>query len=101
LLAVCAGAVLCDLKDAARDRAARVRSLPVMLGEWGASITSALLALGALAIAVMAGAWGLVACAAAMATLSALPALVRRPVLGPLTVDTALAIPGAVLFALQ
>jgi len=99
LLTVCAGAVLCDLKDAERDRMASVHSLPVMVGERRALLVAAALALVGAALAASIQAWALMACAVAMMVLAGLPNVLRRPVTGPLVVDAALALPGALLFA--
>jgi len=100
LLAVCAGAILCDLKDAERDRHSGVRSVPVLLGERGAMAMAAALSLCGAGIAATVGAWGVAGCGAAMLVLSAIPRLVRQPIAGPLSVDTALALPGVGLWVL-
>lgn len=98
LLAVCAGGILCDLKDAEADRQHGVRSLPVLLGERGAIATAALLCVGGAGLAMSVDALGVAACNAAMLLLCPLPQLVRRPVVGPLSVDSTLALPGLWLY---
>lgn len=93
-LSVAAGALLCDFKDAARDARAGVRSLPVLLGARRAQWVCAGLALSAVVACALAHAWALLCCAAAMLVLTPNLAWLERPLLGPLSVDGALALPG-------
>lgn len=94
-----AGCVLCDLKDAARDRSSGVPSMPALLGPAAATrVALGLAVLGGVAAAAMgrpALAWG----AVALSGLSLSPAVIAVDDLGPLLVDVALTVPGLLIAA--
>ncbi len=94
-----AGCVLCDLKDAARDREAGVPSLPVLAGPLAAlGIAVALAALSG-AIAAAQGRHGLALGAVALCASACRPALLATDDVGPLLVDVILTLPGALIAA--
>lgn len=95
-----AACLLCDLKDEEEDRASGVRSIPALYGTRRACFIAAGLTLCAAGIAVTAGRPGLVLACLVMLALTCCPVLLKRPALGPLLVDTTLAIPGALVFLL-
>jgi len=89
-LLLVAGCLLCDLKDTAADRAARVPSVPVLVG----TRRAAAVALGVAALA------GVVAMAEGRPGLAGLrPALLAMPDVGPLVVDVILTLPGLLIAA--
>lgn len=86
--------LLCDFKDEESDRRAGVRSLPIMLGARGAqAVIAGLSALG-MVIAAWFGAWATAVTALFMLLVTPWLGLLRRPLLGPLTVDSLLTLPG-------
>jgi hypothetical protein len=92
-----AGALLCDFKDIAADARAGVRTAPVL---WGAGATAAVaagLALLGVALALGMGRHGLVCAGLALAGLAMCPRVVSRPLLGPILVDGALALPAVLI----
>lgn len=94
-----AGCVLCDLKDAARDRSSGVPSMPALLGPAAAArVAVGLAVLGGLA-AVIVGRPALAWSAVALSSLSLSPAVVAVDDVGPLLVDVALTLPGILIAA--
>lgn len=94
-----AGCLLCDLKDTAADRAARVPSVPVLVGARRA--TALALGVAALAgiVAMAEGRPGLALSAAALCAAGLRPALLAIPDIGPLVVDVILTLPGLLIAA--
>jgi UbiA prenyltransferase family len=91
-------ALLCDLKDQESDQRAGVRSLPVILGARGAQWVSAGCASLGLGLCLWSGAWAAAATALLMLAVTPWLRLLRRPLLGPLVVDSLLAVPGLLLW---
>lgn len=94
-----AGCLLCDLKDAAVDRATGVPSVPALVGVSRA--TALALGVAALAgvVAVIEGRPGLALSALALCTAGLRPALLAVPDVGPLLVDVILTLPGLLIAA--
>ena len=88
-----AGALLCDFKDIAADAQGGVPTAPVLWGRAAASALAAGLAVAGGLAAIVMGRPGLVCTGMVLAGLAAFPGTVSRPVLGPLLVDGALALP--------
>jgi 4-hydroxybenzoate polyprenyltransferase len=86
--------LLCDFKDEASDARAGVRTLPILLGARGAQIVCAALALVGMGVSLWAGAWAVAVTALFMLLVTPWLGLLRRPLLGALTVDTLLTLPG-------
>jgi 4-hydroxybenzoate polyprenyltransferase len=84
----------CDLKDVALDRAAGVRSAPVLFGQRASLAAAITLATLASALALLRDAWPLALGGAALVALALRPALAARELLGPLLADAALVLPG-------
>ncbi len=98
-LVFAAGCVLCDLKDAARDRRDGVPSMPALVGpDAAARLAVGLALLGAVA-AVAAGRPALACSAVALSGLGLAPTLVAVDDVGPLIVDVALTLPGLLIVA--
>lgn len=98
-LFVAAGCVLCDLKDAARDRSAGVPSLPALAGPLTALGIAVTLAALSGAIAAAQGRYGLAVGAVALCASACRPALLATDDVGPLLVDVILTLPGALIAA--
>ena len=94
-----AGCLLCDLKDAAIDRAAGVPSVPALVGEARATRLAIGVALVAGAIAAVEGRPGLALTAVALSAAGLRPALLAMPDVGPLVVDVILTLPGLLIAA--
>lgn len=94
-----AGCLLCDLKDAAIDRAAGVPSVPALVGVSRATTLAIGVALVAAAIAAVEGRPGLVLSAVALGAAGLRPALLAVPDVGPLVVDVILTLPGLLIAA--
>ncbi len=86
--------LLCDFKDEESDAKAGVRSLPIILGPRGAQLVCAVLATTGMVIAGLYGAWATAITAFLMLAVSPFLRLLRRPLAGPLTVDSLLTLPG-------
>jgi 4-hydroxybenzoate polyprenyltransferase len=86
--------LLCDFKDERADAAAGVQTLPILLGPRGAQLVIGTLALIGAALSFSAGAWAVGVTAALMLAVTPWLSLLRRPLLGPLLVDTLLTAPG-------
>ncbi len=98
-LLMTAGCVLCDLKDATRDRAAGVPSMPAMVGPVVAARLALAIAVAAAALALAEGRPALAWSAAILCALALRPALVAVDDVGPLLVDVALTLPGVLIVA--
>jgi len=96
-LLIAAGCVLCDLKDEARDRAAAVPSVPVLLGGAAAVRVAVVLTVVAALAAVVEGRTALAWTSLALGVVAARPALVAADVIGPLLVDVVLTLPGVLI----
>jgi 4-hydroxybenzoate polyprenyltransferase len=93
-LMLASATLLCDFKDEASDAAAGVRSLPVLLGARPAQVVCAALAALGMGVAVHAHAWASAVTSLLMLAVSPFLRLLRRPLLGPLMVDSLLTLPG-------
>ncbi|MET0284773.1 MAG: UbiA family prenyltransferase [Polyangiales bacterium] len=86
--------LLCDFKDEESDRQAGVRSLPILLGPRGAQLVCAALATLGMIVAASASGWATAVTAFFMLAVTPFLRLLRRPLMGPLTVDSLLTLPG-------
>jgi hypothetical protein len=98
-LLIAAGCLLCDVKDAARDRAAGVPSIPALVGVPAALRIATAVAVVALVAAIAAGRPGLACSAAVLCGVAFRPTLVATDVVGPLVVDLVLTLPGVLIAA--
>ncbi len=98
-LLLAAGCLLCDVNDAARDRARGVRSLPVQVGVGRTLLVAALVAIVGAATGLAQGRLGLVADGLLLAALAACRPLLMLESWGPLAVDLALTLPGILILA--
>lgn len=96
-LLMTAGCVLCDLKDATRDRAAGVPSVPVLVGPGTAAHLAVAIAVMSGALALAEGRPALAWSAAILCALALRPALVAVDDVGPLLVDVVLTLPGVLI----
>ena len=94
-----AGCLLCDLKDATRDRAAGVASVPATFGTAATAWLAVGLALGAGLAAYAEGRTGLACGAVAIGAITRVPALLATDIVGPLVVDVILTLPGLLIAA--
>ncbi len=94
-----AGCLLCDLKDAAHDRAAGVPSVPALFGRAAARQIAVVIAVVAVGAAVLTGRPALALSAAALSGVALTPALVYTDVVGPLVVDVVMTLPGVLIVA--
>jgi 4-hydroxybenzoate polyprenyltransferase len=94
-----AGALLCDFKDVADDARGGVRTAQVLWGRAVAAGLAAALAVAGVALALTMNRPGLVCSGLVLAGLSFFPQIVSRPVLGPLLVDGALALPAVFILS--
>ena len=99
-LLVTAGVIACDLKDRDRDRDRGIKTLPVLLGMRGACIAAALCATAGGSLAYVDQHGLLVATTVPMLVLTAIPTLLSRPLLGPISVDLALTLPSFIALLL-
>ncbi len=90
--------ILCDFKDQESDARAGVRSVPVILGTRGAQWLCAAISASAFALCMWSGAWAAAVTAALMLAITPWLSLLRRPLAGPLVVDSLLAVPGLLLW---
>jgi len=94
-----AGALLCDFKDIEADARGGVGTAQVLWGPVAAACLAAVLALLGVMVAAMLHRPGLACAGVVLAGLSLFPRLVSRPVLGPLLVDGALALPAVFILS--
>ena len=94
-----AGCLLCDLKDAALDRAAGVPSVPALVGVSRATAVALAVAVLAGVIAAIEGRPGLALSAVALCAVGLRPAMLALPDVGPLVVDVILTLPGLLIAA--
>lgn len=94
-----AGCLLCDVKDAARDREAGVPSVPALVGPLAATRIAILVSAIAAGVALGAGRPALACSAAVLCGVALNPALVATEVIGPLVVDVVLTLPGVLIAA--
>ncbi|MGE0393224.1 MAG: UbiA family prenyltransferase [Vicinamibacterales bacterium] len=94
-----AGCLLCDLKDAARDRATGVPSVPALFGRAAARQMAVAIAVVAAGAAVLTGRPALALSAATLSGVALTPALVETDVIGPLVVDVIMTLPGLLIVA--
>ena len=98
-LLVAAGCVLCDLKDIERDRAARVGSLPALMGSQASITVAVVLAAAGVVAASAQHRPGLAIGGVCLALAGGRPALLGSAAIGPLVVDAILTLPGALIAA--
>ncbi len=96
-LLMTAGCLLCDLKDARRDKEAGVPSVPALVGTVTAARVAVVIALVAAALAVAEGRPGLAVSALLLSGLALYPALLATDEVGPLLVDAVLTLPGVLI----
>ncbi len=96
-LLLASGCLLCDLKDAIRDRTAGVPSVPALVGPGAATCLAVAIALVAGAMAAAEGRPGLVVSALLLSGLALSPALLATDDVGPLLVDVVLTLPGVLI----
>jgi 4-hydroxybenzoate polyprenyltransferase len=94
-----AGALLCDFKDVLADARSGVRTAQVLWGRAAAASLAAALAVAGVAVALLLNRPGLVCSGLVLAGLSCFPQICSRPVLGPLLVDGALALPAVFILS--
>jgi 4-hydroxybenzoate polyprenyltransferase len=99
VLLLCAGCILCDLKDAHQDREKQVPSLPVLIGPRGTCFVATVLSLIAAALALANGRTGLSITSLALVLAAQFPALLARESIGPIVVDAILVIPGILIIS--
>lgn len=93
------GCLLCDLKDATRDRERGVPSVPALLGPAVAARIAVAVAAAAFIAAAFAGRPALACGALALCAIGRAPALVSVDNTGPLLVDVAMTLPGLLIAA--
>lgn len=97
VLLLCAGCILCDLKDARQDREKKVPSLPVLVGPRITCLIAVGLSLIAAALAFFNDRSGLVITGIALALSAQFPSLLAQESVGPIVVDSILVIPGILI----
>lgn len=97
LLMLCAGCILCDIKDARQDRERRVPSLPVLLGIRPACLLASALAITASVLAAVCGRPGVATASALLAVAAQFPGMLARESIGPIVVDSILVLPGVLI----
>ncbi len=98
ILMLAAGCFLCDLKDAVRDRRARVPSLPALIGLRATCLVATAVSLLAAWLAFSAGRFGVVVGGMLLAVAAQFPSLLERETVGPIVVDSILVIPGLLVY---
>jgi hypothetical protein len=98
-LLMASGCMLCDLKDADRDRRASVQSVPARWGVPAASTVAILLAAAATLAAALHSRPGLAFDGVCLAAAATWPGLLARDEAGPLLVDVILTLPGILILA--
>ncbi|CAN5459891.1 hypothetical protein BH09SUM1_BH09SUM1_24040 [soil metagenome] len=99
ILILSADCILCDLKDVAQDRADRVPTLPVLIGNRSTCLIATSMAVVAAGIAFVAGRRGIAACGILLAVAAQFPQVLSRKTIGPVLIDAILVIPGALIAA--
>ena len=99
LLLIAAGSLLCDLKDAERDRTNAVASLPVLVGVTATATIAVALAVLGTGLAIIEHRPGLAVGGAGLTLVGLRPPLLAGDVVGPLLVDAILTLPGALIAA--
>lgn len=98
VLLIAAGVILCDFKDLKSDGEDGVRSLPVMIGLRNSILFTSVLLLITALISFEQGRIGLMISSLMLIGLAQFPFILSMDIIGPLLVDTALALPGFMIF---
>ncbi len=94
MLLISAGCILCDVKDAEKDRKRHVPSLPVLLGIRPACFAATGLAFLAAMLALAHHHFGITLGALLLTLAAQFPALLSMKSVGPIVIDSILLIPG-------
>ena len=97
LLLFSAACILCDLKDADRDRCDRVPSLPVLIGGRLTCVVATAIALAAMGVAALHHRPGVAIASVLLAVAAQSPTLLARDPIGPIVIDSILVLPGLLI----